>query len=86
MGIRDRGVSGSEAWKIGLTVILCPVRSPSAREEGHRMLWFSEGRGLFSQSVLECPGSLAGQVIGRRERLLQVFGLKLKIATNSNSR
>lgn len=50
------------------------------------MLWFSEGRGLFSQSVLEGPGSLAGQVIGRRERLLQVFGLKLKIATNSNSR
>ena len=50
------------------------------------MLWFSEGCGLFSQSVLEGPGSLVGQVIGRRERLLQVFGRKLKIATNSNSR
>lgn len=51
------------------------------------MLWLSEGRGLLSQSVLEGPAPLAGQVIGRRRGgLLQVFGLKLKIATNSNSR
>ena len=74
--MRDPGFSGSEAWKIGLTVVLYHVRSPSAREEG-----LSEGPGLFSPSVLGGPGSLVGQVIGRRERLLQVFGLKLKMAT-----
>lgn len=59
------------------------------------MLWFSQGLRLFSQSTLGGPGSLVGQVSGRREALLQVFGLssncllplKLKMAANNgNSR